>query len=118
MSAITKRSNGEIWFANNSYGAIVWKNGKAEFKNDTNCDFIKDNYVNTFFESRNKTFFIGANNYLSYILPSGKAFILFLDTNVTGITEDEKGNIWVSTNSKGMLCLKGDFLHPSSLKYN
>ena len=117
MPAITRRPNGEIWFANNCYGVIIWKDGKAVLKDRNNCGFIKDNYVNAFFESRNHTFFIGENNYLNYILPSGQAFNLFLDTNVMGITEDNKGNIWVSTSNKGILCLKGNLRYPSGLEY-
>ena len=117
IPTIIQRHHGETWLANNSHGVIIWKDGKTVLKDKTNCDFIKDNYVNTFFESRNKTFFIGENNYLDYILPSGQAFNLFLDTNVMGITEDNKGNIWVSTSNKGILCLKGNLRYPSGLEY-
>ena len=57
ISDIVKRSNGEIWFANNSYGVIVKPaTGKPAFllTHETHPSIIQDNFVNTLFESDDK----------------------------------------------------------------
>ena len=57
ISDIARRSNGEIWFALNSYGIIVKPLGKPAYqiKHETHPSVIREDFVNTFFESGDKT---------------------------------------------------------------
>lgn len=67
ISDIVQRSNGEIWIANNNYGIIVKPLGKPAYqiKHETHPSVIREDFVNTFFESGDKTLWIGQRNGLS-----------------------------------------------------
>ena len=48
ITHIIQRHNGEIWFANNSFGIIIKKkDAKAMVINTGNVSYLKDSYVNT-----------------------------------------------------------------------
>lgn len=116
-SCIEKYKNGEIWFANNGYGIVIWKGGKVEVKNRENCAFVKDNFVKALMCSKRGVMFVGERHHLSYLLPSGKCYTVSNDVDVCGISEDHQGNVWVATENKGIIKISGNFNHVNSLKY-
>ena len=61
FSSIIRRSNGDLWFADNNYGIIVKKaQGNAEVLDVSNTPWMKENFVNTIFESRKHILWIAA----------------------------------------------------------
>ncbi len=127
ISSITRRSNGEIWFANNNYGIIVRsKEGITEIRQSTNCPYIKDNFVNTIFESHNHLMWIGQRNGLSVVFPNDKGLIIknmkdgdcdFTLCDIRHISEDKEGNIWLATDNEGIIRISGNPSQPKTLKY-
>ena len=115
-TAIKPANDGSLWFANNSYGIIAVKDGTAKIYNTQNCQFVKDNFVKALLRSRRGIMFIGERHHLNWLLPDGRAFTLGMDIDVTGISEDHEGNIWVATDNCGIIRLGGDFSRPASLK--
>ena len=93
ISDIAKRSNGEIWFANNSYGVIVKPaTGKPAFllTHETHPSIIQDNFVNTLFESDDKIMWIGQRNGLSIVYPNNQG---------TAITMKEGKTLLLATSA-------------------
>lgn len=126
ISCICPRSNGELWFANNNYGIIVKPKGKpAILLNHTNTSFMKEDYVNTIYESRDKTLWIGHRNGLGIVYANNHGAILtmkegqddFSYCDIRNITQDKKGNIWLATDNEGIIRVSGNPSKPSSLKY-
>ena len=109
-------NNGETWMANNGHGIIILKNGKATMKNSGNCQFVKDNFVKSLLRTRRGVMFVGERHHLSYRLPSGRCHTFAEDIDVCGMTEDHKGNIWVATENKGIICISGNLNNPKTLK--
>ena len=60
--------------------------------------------------------FVGERHHLNWITPGGLTFSLGKDIEVSGISEDSKGNIWVATENCGIIRLSGDFTRPATLK--
>ena len=127
ISDITRRSNGEIWFANNSYGIIVKPSGKPAYliKHDTHPSIVQDNFVNTFFESRDKVMWIGQRNGLSIVTPDNKGKQItmkegkknFTSCDIRHISQDKKGNIWLATDNEGIIRISGSPRNTKSLKF-
>lgn len=126
ISSIIQRNNGEMWFANNSYGIIVKKpNYNAYQLTTVNTNYIKDNYINTLFESRDKTVWVGQRSGLSVVYPNNQGIFLqmkdgkydFSKADVRQICQDKKGDIWVSTDNEGIIRISGNARNPQSLTY-
>ncbi len=127
ISGIAQRSNGEVWFANNNYGLIVRsKDGKVEIRQAANCPYIRDNFVNTVFESRDHLMWIGQRSALSIVYPNDKGIILkgmkdgnsdFTLCDIRHISEDKKGNIWLATDNEGIIRISGNPRQPKTLRY-
>ena len=127
ISDITRRSNGEIWFANNSYGIIVKPSGKPAYliKHDTHPSIVQDNFINTFFESRDKVMWIGQRNGLSIVTPDNKGKQItmkegkknFTSCDIRHISQDKKGNIWLATDNEGIIRISGNARNTKSLKF-
>ena len=114
FTAITRRRNGDLWFADNNYGIIVRNAANKTYVIDnTRCKWLRDNFVNTFLESRDGTMWIGTRSGLSRITPDGKASAMTLktgsydvsDCDIRGISDDSNGNLWLATDNEGILCL-------------
>lgn len=116
VSSIAQATDGSIWLANNSYGIIAVKDGRASVYNLGNCRFVKDNFVKALFRSRSGIMFVGERHHLNWLTKQGQAFSLPYDIDVCNISEDKKGNIWVATENCGLLRLSGDFNRPASIK--
>ena len=127
ISDIVQRSNGEIWFALNSYGIIVKPLGKPAYqiKHETHPSVIREDFVNTFFESRDKTLWIGQRNGLSIVTPDNQSHLITMkegkkdlsSCDIRHISQDKKGNIWLATDNEGIIRISGNARNPKSLKY-
>lgn len=116
MSSIAQAADGSIWFASNSYGIVALKDGKTKIYDKQNCKFVRDDFVKALHRSRRGIMFVGERYHLSWITPQGKTLGLDDDLDVANISEDSKGNIWVTTENKGILRLSGNFDSPRSLR--
>ena len=116
VSSIAGANDGSIWFASNSYGVIVLKDGKTKIYNTGNCQFVKDNFVKALHRTRSGMMFVGERHHLSWLTPQGKAYGLSDDLDVVNISDDRHGNVWVATENKGILRLSGNFAKPASLR--
>lgn len=126
ITSIVKRSNDEIWFAVNNYGVIIKPKEKEAFCLDnTNTNYIKENFVNAVFESKNKTMWIGSRNGMSIVYPDNTGYFLtmkegkndFSSCDIRNICQDRQGNIWVSTDNEGIIRISGNTRNIRSLKY-
>ena len=116
VSSIVKATDGSIWFASNSYGIIALKDGKTRVFNSSKCRFVRDTFVKALLRSRNGTMFVGERHHLSWLTPQGQSLSIDNDIDVSGISEDSKGNIWVATENCGILRLSGNFNNSASIK--
>ena len=128
ISDIAKRSNGEIWFASNSYGIIVKPAaGKPAFQlmHETHPSIIQDNFVNTIFESDNKIMWIGQRNGLNIVYPNNQGTAItmkegnndFSSCDIRHILQDKAGNIWLATDNEGIIRISGNARNPKSLRF-
>lgn len=116
VNDIMQKKGNETWFASNGYGIICRKNRETKLWNNQNCKFVKTNYVKSLLTTQKGITFVGENNWLNYILPSGKVINMKLNAIVSNLQEDHLGRIWISTENKGIICLSGDFQRPQTLK--
>ncbi len=127
ISDITQRKNGEIWFANNSYGIIVKPENKPAYilNHENTPSLIRDEFVNTLFESRDHVMWVGQRSALSIVYPDNTGTILkmtedkndFSRCDIRHITQDKKGNIWVATDNEGIIRISGNARKVKSLIY-
>lgn len=126
ISSIMQRANGDLWFANNSFGIIVKPKGnQAHVLDHTKAKFIKEDYVNTLFEAKDKTIWIGQRNGLSIVYPNNKGVILsmrqgnsdFSTCDIRGISQDQAGDIWLATDNEGIIRVSGNPKKVESLRY-
>lgn len=126
ITSIAKRSNGEIWFAINNYGVVVKpKEGNAFELNRSNTKYIQEDFVNTVFESKDKTMWIGSRNGMSIVYPDNTGYFLtmkegkndFSSCDIRNISQDRQGNIWVSTDNEGIIRISGNPKNIRSLRY-
>lgn len=116
---------GELWFATNGNGVVQYKNGMVKPLSLNTNSTLYDLYTNTLFKAKDGTIWMGQRSGLSYSLPSGKTYRLtmkegncdFTHANVQGITEDHRGNIWVSTEDYGIIRISGNKNNPNSFIY-
>ena len=127
ISDIVRRSNGETWFALNNYGIIVKPLGKPAYqiKHKTHPSVIWEDFVNTFFESGDKTLWIGQRNGLSIVTPDNQSHLIAMkegkkdltSCDIRHISQDKKGHIWLATDNEGIIRISGNARNPKSLKY-
>lgn len=127
VSSICPRSNGELWFATNNYGIIVMSQGKpTRLINNEVYPYIVDNYVNVLYETRDRTMWLGQRCALSVYYPNNQGIRLQMKegrndisaSDVRGITQDRKGNVWISTDNQGIIRISGSPRRLSSLRYH
>lgn len=115
VSSIVASSDGSLWLASNGYGIISVKGGKAVNYNVGNCRFVRDNFVKALCRSRRGIMFVGERHHLNWLMPDGRALGIDDDIDVTGISEDSEGSLWVATGNCGIIRLSGDFGNPKKL---
>ncbi len=116
---------GELWFSTNGNGVIRYKDEMVESLPLNTSSTLYDLYTNILYKSKDGTIWIGQRSGLSYTLPSGKTYRLTMKegsfnlthANIRGITEDHKGNLWVSTEDYGIIRISGNKSNPNSFKY-
>lgn len=127
FSSIVRRYNGEIWLANNSYGIMIVKKGKATRTLDrSNTNYISEDYVIALHQDKNKVMWIGQRSGISIVYPDNTGIKLNIkcngnnlsDCEVQGICSDSKGNIWISTENEGIIRISGNPYNVKSLKYH
>ncbi len=115
ITSICRNANGELWFANNSYGIAVYRKGQLVRQLTTqNSPFIVDNYVNSLMSDRNGNMWIGQGGALSVALTDGGGLRIKLEEDgidfsacdVRGLMEDSRGYVWVATEDKGIIRIK------------
>lgn len=115
FSSIIRRRNGELWFASNSYGVVIVKQGKpTRILNRQNSRFILDQYVNTLMEQSDGTMWIGSRQGLSVITPNGVGKLMnmtdkrhnYTSCDVRKIIETKDGTVWVSTENEGIIRIR------------
>jgi ligand-binding sensor domain-containing protein/AraC-like DNA-binding protein len=115
----------ELFLASFSDGLYIYKQGKP-VRNYTsnNCKFLPDNHLSALFEDENGNIWIGTQKGLGVICPDGYATTLSsLETGVAPIdnfdisyiTTDDLGNLWLATSNDGIIRLKAD---PKNLRKN
>mgnify|MGYP003369350512 FL=1 len=127
ISDIVQRSNGEIWIANNNYGVIVKPLGKPAYliNHETHPSIVHDNFVNTIFESTDKTMWIGQRNGLGIVYSNNQGISITMkegkkdlsSCDIRHISQDKKGNIWLATDNEGIIRISGNARNPKSLKF-
>lgn len=126
ISSIARRSNGEIWFATNSYGIIVKADGRpTTVLTREKSPFLKEDFINTLFESKDKIFWIGQRSGLSILYPDNKGIILtmkeggndFSTCDIRSISQDREGDVWLATDNEGIIRISGNPRNVKSLKY-
>lgn len=126
ISEIIQRSNGEIWFAVNNYGIIVKPvNGNAKELNNSNVNYLQENFVNALFESRDKNLWIGSRNGLSIVYPNNQGHFIYMEEgthdfsfcDIRHISQDKQGHIWLSTDNEGIIRISGNPKNLKSLKF-
>ncbi|MCO6025599.1 response regulator [Prevotella cerevisiae] len=127
VSSIVRRDNGEIWFANNSYGILIKKtDGQVKQLTIDNTPYITDNFVSALFESVGKIMWIGTRSDISIVYPNNKGIRLlphegnsqFSKCDVRNITQDSQGNIWLATDNEGIIRISGNPYTPNRLRYH
>ncbi len=126
VTDIIKRSDGEVWLANNSFGIIMMHPGRpATILSKLNTSYLKSDYVNCLYEARNHDVWIGSREGLSIARPDNSGIPIKIrdgekdlsNCDVRGITEDRKGNMWVATDNEGIIRISGKPGQPYSLKF-
>lgn len=127
ISSIIKRDNGEIWLANGSFGVIIrYDNKPARVLSAPTTPYIADNFVNTLYQSRDHTMWIGQRSALSIVYPNGKGTILkiqekgkdFSFVDVRNIIEDHHGDMWVSTDNEGIIRIRKNKQKGNQLQFH
>jgi len=127
FTSIERRYNGEIWFADNFYGVVVIKPDKTTQLRDENFyPFMKDHHVKTIFQDRNNVMWLGCGSNITIVYPNEKGLVLNVkdkdrnlsNIDVTHITDDSKGNVWISTRNDGIIKVTGSIFKPEKLKFH
>lgn len=115
VSDIVKRNNGEIWFATNSYGIIVYKNGRAKLLDRSNTPVLRDNYVNSLYASPNGDVWIGTRSGLNVVRTDNRWERITMrngredlsNSDIRHIMQARDGSLWVSTDNRGIIHITG-----------
>lgn len=127
ISSITRRFNGELWFAVNNYGIIISKpDHTAQMLDSEKVPYIYDNFVNTIFAAKDGTMWIGQRGALSLVYPDNRGFALHMRegkedltvADVRGILQDKQGTFWIATDNFGIIRITGDAAKRETLKYH
>jgi hypothetical protein len=94
------------------------KNKLMQFRNETFSEIplpkqFAGPYEMVFMGSDKTVWIAGANGIASLVWKNNKPEVKFknMNTQVYGLCEDEKGNLWVGTSPSGVFKLMGDSLH-------
>lgn len=116
ITDIKPRSKEELWLAVKGYGVIVAKQGHVALLNKYGGNFLKTNFVNGLLRYRDGTMFAAGDDFVSWLLPSGKSGTIRNNTDNVSAVEDASGNVWIATRSRGVLRLNGDFRRPQLVR--
>lgn len=112
FSSIIRRYNGDLWFADNSYGLVIKPaDGDAVALSKDNTPWMYEDYVNTLYESRDRTVWVGQRSGLSMVAPDGRGYQVRLvrgreelsNCDIRGISEDRQGTLWLATDNEGII---------------
>lgn len=127
ITSIARRYNGELWFADNSYGIGVYKVGKpVTILRINDYPQLVNNYIQTLLASRDHTMWVGQRSGISVFYPDNQCIALTMreygkdisNCAPQQIMEDHNGTKWVATDNEGIIRIKGDIFHPSTLRFH
>ncbi len=102
---IRKDAN-ELWMANNAYGIVAIKGGRATIYNRYNCPFVRYDNVCALFKARDGVIYVGERQGLTRLSPTGNTASLLDGVSVKHITQDHRGHVWVATENVGIVCIE------------
>lgn len=130
-SSIIKDKEGDLWFANRSYGIMLISNGTPNILNRLNTSYIIDDYVNTLMKDHHGNVWIGQREGLSIHLynphdkshqhgmvvrmQEGKRH--FSNCDVRGIMQTRNGMVWIATENEGIIRVEGNPANPRKMSF-
>lgn len=127
ITSVVQWYNGEIWFANNSYGIGRYAPREpVRLLREEQCPGLYGNYVQTLMSSHSRIMWIGQANGISLFYPDNRCIALkmteagkdFSNCCPQQIIEDHQGTVWVSSDNEGIIKITGNAFDPSSLRYH
>lgn len=116
VTSIAERGNGDLWFASNSFGVIVYSHGHTYLINQSNAKNLWDTFVNSLCLSADGTMWVGTRSGLNAVKRDGRwKKIIFMDgkknvsaCGVRRITQASDGSLWLATDNMGIIHLFRD----------
>ena len=117
------KSTGEVLLALQDEGIIACRNGKIIRRyTSLNCGFVPNNLVFTVYDDKGGNWWVGSYTGLGVRYADGREFRIsqlagadeLLKKEITSITSDKDGYLWLATNNNGIVRVTGDMNDPSS----
>lgn len=125
FTCFEKRQNGDLWMGNWAGIVVRTPTSKSYMLNKENTDYLAENYITALKQTKNGLLWVGQRSGISIVYPSGKGLLLHPHENgkaiepcdVRNIAEDSKGNIWLSTNNRGIIRISNTNEKPGKMTY-
>ena len=107
----TKLDSVAVWNICNSFSGDTWfgtEKGAVIFRQGAFIEFTKNNNsVNKIIEDREKNIWLGSASSGLQKVTIGRFSMVYLDSTVNAVADDNEGLLWVGTNN-GLLCYKNN----------
>ncbi len=129
FSVVQRRNRGDIWFGTYDGGIFIYRKGEqVENLTTDNCKFMGNSCVSALYEDGRGNCWVGTRGSLGVQFANGNSFlfgpITFADNTrldwiyVRDIIADSENSVWIATSNYGLIHIRGDIAHPSTLKYD